>query len=319
MRDLVIIDGNSVGNAAQNGNAKNGKLYAGEQETTAIYGMLRSTQVIMRARTHQTPVVCWDGRSWRHDFFPDYKGNRTDTAEKVAERERYRSQRKEMALGLHLLGVRQVIASNMEADDLAAMLTRKCVASGRKVALITGDKDYLQLVQPGVVWVDHKSNPERKCNAADFHAFTGYRTPKAFVHAKGLQGDAGDNVKPNLGIGAKGAQSLLAVFEDVYDFIATPLDEAMDRYFLHHGKNMTKKMQELHENAEALERFEWALKLMDLNHPDIPKPVGYKVTHAEFDRAKFEAFCGRHAFMSILKNMDQFIAPFVTLNKGDNA
>lgn len=313
----VFIDGNSVGHAAQHGGGKQGKLYAGAQETTAIFGLLRSMQVIMRARSHQMPVVLWDGRSWRYEFFADYKGTRTDTADKQADRERYRAQRREMFTGLHLLGVRQLIAGNMEADDLAAVMTNRALAKGHKVALITGDKDWLQLVEPGVVWVDHKV--DRRCNATDFHKFTGFRTQKAFVHAKALQGDTGDNIKPKTGIGEKGCLDLLDVFECVHTFIATPLEEAKARYLAHHGKNMPKKMVDLHQDPEVQARFEWALKLMDLNHPDIPKLEGVRATYAPFDRAKFEAYCGRLAFMSILKDMDRFVAPFTTLNQGENA
>ena len=51
MQRRTYIDGNSVGHAAQHGQAKNGKLYAGERETTAIYGMLRSIHKILRERS----------------------------------------------------------------------------------------------------------------------------------------------------------------------------------------------------------------------------------------------------------------------------
>ena len=179
MIQRTYIDGNSVGHAAQHGHSKGGKkLTAGATETTAIYGMLTSMNKILPTRVAATPIVLWDGRSWRYSAFPDYKGNRTDTLEKQQERERYRKQRQHMFKGLHLLGVSQLVAGNMEADDLAAILTRKEIAKGNMVTLITGDKDWIQLVEKGVAWVDHKL--DRKVTRTDFEHFTGYRTEKAW-------------------------------------------------------------------------------------------------------------------------------------------
>lgn len=312
----TYIDGNSIGHAANTSKgARKEKLYAGGKETTAIFGMLRSMQVIMRERSASTPVILWDGRSWRFERFAEYKGNRTDSPEKLAERESYKSQRPAMFKAMHLLGIRQLIASNMEADDLAGIVTRRALSQGHRVALITGDKDWIQLVEPGVTWVDHKSKPERKVTSTEFHQFTGFRTQKAFIHGKALMGDTGDNVKPNTGIGEKGAVDLLAVFSDVHAFLAMSLDEAQDRYFLHHGKKMPNKCINLHQDKQIQDRFEWALSLMDLNHPSIPAPVGLRATHTPLNRPEFEKFCAEHAFMSILNDMDRFLAPFITNEK----
>jgi 5'-3' exonuclease len=304
LKQLTIIDGNSVGHAAQHGLGKKGKLVAGGQETTAIFGMLQSMHRLMRARVSTEPVVLWDGRSWRYERFADYKGNRTATAEQVAERERYRSQRKYMFEGLHYLGVKQLIAGNMEADDLAAILSRQTVARGNMVSLITGDKDWLQIVQPGVAWLDHKL--DRKCTVDNFTEFTGYRTRTAFVHSKALQGDAGDNVVTRIGIGEKGALELLAAFDDVHQFLGMDLDEATLRM----GKKLNKKYTDFHGSRELRDRFEWALELMDLNHPKIPVPVGIKATREPINRPALEQFCMRLGMSGLLRGLDTFIKPF---------
>lgn len=317
MTTRTYIDGNSVGHAAQHGFAGRGKkLVAGGQETTAIFGMLVSIQKLLRHRTSSTPIILWDGRSWRYDDHEDYKGNRTDTADKVAERERYRSQRAEMFKGLHLLGVSQLVAGNMEADDMAAILTRNALAKGEMVTLITGDKDWIQLVEKGVVWQDHKL--DRKCTVSNFHEFTGYRTQRAFIHSKALAGDTGDNVVTKTGVGDDTAKNLFAVFDDADDFLATDLDTAKERYFLHHGKKMYHGAAKFHANKEAQERFRWGLKMMDLGHPDIPAPINIRGTKTKVDLDGFRAFCGQHAFSSILNDMDRFTAPFITLEQEFN-
>ena len=325
MEQRTYIDGNSVGHAAQHGHAKGGKkLVAGGHETTAIFGTMQSMQKILRTRTSSLPIVLWDGRSWRYESFEDYKGNRTATAELVAERERYKAQRKEMFLGLHLLGVSQLVAGNMEADDMAAIMTRNSLAKGNMVTLITGDKDWIQLVEKGVAWVDHKI--DRKVTVSNFHEATGYRTQKAFIHAKALQGDVGDNVKPNTGIGDEGAKELFSVFDCVHDFLRTSDEDAVARW-QSAGKSCPKpkrkadpltlpsKFQKLRTCLETQARFEFALLMMDLGHPSIPKPTNIRSTRQRLDRPAFEAFCARHAFSSLLRDMDRFLQPFITLEE----
>lgn len=319
----TYIDGNSVGHAAQHGQGKNGKLYAGERETTAIYGMLRSIHKLLRTRLAATPIILWDGRSWRFDDFPDYKGNRTATKEQVAERERYKAQRRDMFRGMHLLGISQLVAGNMEADDMAAILTRKALAAGDQVSLITGDKDWLQLVERGVAWIDHKI--DRKCSVSNFTEFTGYRTQKAFIHSKALQGDSGDNVKPNTGVGEAGALELLSVFDCVHEFQQLSQDDVVARW-LAAGKTVPKvkkgavqtmpaKFQRLRDDPELKERFEFALKMMDLGHPDIPAPVNIRGTKTKIDRDAFSRFCAEFGFTSILRDVDNFLSPFIQLEQ----
>lgn len=316
----TYIDGNSVGHAAQHGQQK---LYAGERETTAIYGMLRSIHKLLRTRLAATPIVLWDGRSWRYTDFPDYKGNRTATKELVADRERYKAQRRDMFRGLHLLGISQLVAGNMEADDMAAILTRKALARGDQVTLITGDKDWLQLVERGVAWFDHKI--DRKCSVSNFTEFTGYRTQKAFIHSKALQGDAGDNVKPNTGVGEEGAKDLLSVFDCVHSFQQLSQEDAVARW-LAAGKKVPKvkkgaeqtmpaKYQKLRDDMELRERFEFALKMMDLGHPDIPAPTNIRGTKTKIDRDAVAAFCAEFGFTSILRDLDSFLSPFLQLEQ----
>jgi 5'-3' exonuclease len=319
----TYIDGNSVGHAAQHGNGKQGKLYAGERETTAIFGMLRSIQKILRTRLAATPIILWDGRSWRYSEFPDYKGTRTDTAEKMAERERYKAQRRDMFRGLHLLGISQLVAGNMEADDMAAILTRKALARGDQVTLITGDQDWIQLVERGVAWIDHKI--DRKVTVTNFREFTEFASQKAFIHAKALQGDTGDNVKPRTGIGHAGAVELLSVFDCVHSFMRLSQEDAVAKW-LAAGKTVPKakkgdpqllpaKFQKLRDDTELQARFEFALKMMDLGHPDIPAPTNIRGTKAKVDRAAFEKFCAEFGFTSMLSKMDEFISPFIQLEQ----
>lgn len=307
----TYVDGNSVCHAAQH--RKGGKLYAGERETTAIFGGLTSFRKLLRNRTFAKPVILWDGRSWRYDHFLTYKEARTNTAEKVQKKAEYKAQRQSIAKGLHLLGVPQLIASNMEADDLVAILTRRALAKGEMVAMITGDQDWIQLVEKGVAWIDHKI--DRKVTCENFHEFTGYKTQQAFIESKAMQGDVGDSVPGCGGIGDGGALDLLTVFESVADFQQCSDKEARERYKASTGKNLPKKLMNLRTCPDTQARFLRGLELMDLNHPCIPAPVGLRVTNGTVDLVGFRSFCQEFAFSSILATFDDFVQPFISIQE----
>ena len=93
------------------------------------------------------------------------------------------------------MGIPQVSALNMEADDLGAILNDKFVARGDSVILLTADKDWLQLVGPKTVWRDFLNS--RIVTHKSFAEFTGVETVQQFVEVKVLAGDAGDNVPGN--------------------------------------------------------------------------------------------------------------------------
>jgi 5'-3' exonuclease len=173
----------------------------------------------------------------------------------------------------------------------------------------------LQLVEHGVAWFDPRT--EKKCNVSNFEKFTGYRTQKAFIHSKALQGDAGDNIKPKTGVGEKGALDLLAAFDDVHEFLRTPLDQALNRFVAHHVEKPKTwaGLAKFHGNQEAHERFEFALKMMDLGHPEIPAPKNIRGTKAKVDRDGFVKFCSEFGFASILKDVDAFLSPFIQLEQ----
>jgi hypothetical protein len=133
-------------------------------------------------------------------------------------------------------------------------------------------------------------------------------------------------VKPNTGIGEEGAKELLSVFDCVHDFLRTPDADAVSRW-QSAGKSCPKpkrkadpltlpgKYQKLRTCLETQARFEFALLMMDLGHKDIPKPINIRSTRKPLDRPAFEAFCAQHAFMSLLKDMDRFLQPFITLEE----
>lgn len=317
-RDRVLIDANSVGHAAHRGTI----LKSGDQETQAIFGFIRTMRALRVRHPDATIIVLWDGRSWRKDVEPVgdklYKGNREDSPEKIAERKRYKSQTPYIRRALKLLGIPQLFALNLEADDLAGHLAQRYVAQGSLVRLVSGDQDWIQLVGPSCIWEDHREEV-RKVNVKSFEKFTGVSTPRQFVQMKALTGDISDNLPGVGGIGDVKALQIMQVWGSVEAFLADPNPEPtfVEKVTVEEGKKqpktMPKVMKAFHANEDgAQERFAHNMRMMSLIDGHAPEPTQMTLLKGDFDEAGFKTLCHELGFSSIYIEpaFDTFVGPF---------
>lgn len=317
----LLIDGSNLAHASNAGTI----LKAGDRETQGIYGTLRAIRKVVSTFPMLKPIVLHDGpTNWRKSFYPEYKANRDKEPtekyeiENARRRASLKIQMPDLKRGLRLLGVPQIVAMNLEADDLAGILSRRYADQGHKVMLISGDKDWLQLLRPGVGWFDTIN--DRRVTLDTFEARVGFErktvdkatgtetiewigcpTPQAHLECKALQGDVSDNVTGVGGIGEKGAIDLVRRFGSVKGFFdAVEIDKV----------KVPKKLSDFCSSADKRGIFYRNLQLMDLAHPDIPKPTGLIVDNKPRDAEAFEDFCGEFAFMSMRKDMPGWLAPF---------
>lgn len=306
----LLIDGNSIGFAAHSTT----KLSVAGRATQAVYGTLKMLRPQISQNAALCPIVLWDGRSWRKNEFAEYKANRDDNPKMKALRDSYKIQRPDISRGLKLLGVWQLMAMNYEADDLAGMLVRKANRDGKKVVMLTADKDWLQLIGERASWYD--LTKDKYVDLTNFEEMTrlveidkkdgtekvtpGYKTPRAFLEGKALEGDAGDNIPGVGGIGEKGAREIINRFGSVDEFIAT---------WGSAGK-LPKKMADFVTNATGgREKYARNLRLMNLMQ-GAPAPERLTLTKGSFDEAAFKEFCYEHAFQSLLVNLPEWLEPF---------
>lgn len=303
-QNQIIIDGNSMGHFYNNG----GKLSIGSLEVQAIYGFLRGFRQQMSYFQNYTPIVVWDGASWRKMLLDSYKEIR-DRAETKNEikmlkaKDAYKTQVPYIRKALRFLGVPQVYALNMEADDLGAILTDRCTAKGGKVMLLTGDKDWLQLVGDNVVWRDFINN--RMVNKGNFAEMTGVDTPKQFVEVKALSGDQGDSVPGVGGIGEKGAIDFIKQYGSFADFTNQCIfEKSIDI------ASLPKKYRNLVEDENKAILFSRNIALMDLRTKQRPDAINLTVEKGEPDAEKFRRLCDLLLFKSITQEFDDWIRVF---------
>lgn len=298
----IVIDGNNIAYAA---NATR-KLHVGDLETQGIYGFLRAIRAAIASYPMLKPIVLWDGRSWRYEAFPTYKAKREKAPETKSEqlladnRASMREQKPYIRRGLISLGITQMVALNLEADDLAGLLVRRYQPQGKKILLLSGDKDWIQLVGPGVGWMDPIN--DIRITASTIEAKLGVKGPRQWLEVKALMGDNSDEIPGVGGIGEKGAKELVLTYGSVTSFLNQAMDGSLPE--------LPKKFRDFAESPEKQEIFHRNLKLMDLASPEIPAPLGLKVEKGALSIDDFAGLCEELIFRSIMSDLNNWCEPF---------
>lgn len=293
MKQFVLIDGNAIGYAQQLGMTK---LSTGDQATHAIYGFLLALRKVAIPNSNERiPIVLWDGSAqWRKDICPDYKANRRNDPKKVAVKDEYSTQVPYIRSAINFLGIDQMVSPTCEADDLAGAYSRLLERQGHLVELVTGDKDWLQLVTPSVTWSDPIR--DRQVDIMTFESFTDYPNVDQFLDEKCLTGDASDNIKGVGGIGAKGAKELLTEWGSVENFLIAADPEA----------KMKAAWRRLYEDASKY-RANMLIMNLDGKHPTIKDRI---ITKGDWNPDAFEKLAHELAMFSITAKIDDWLVPF---------
>ena len=170
--------------------------------TQAVYGL--NSMLKKLAATYQPEYVAavFDlaGPTFRHESFAEYKANRAEMPEELAEQLPY------IHRLLEALRIPELSQPGYEADDVIGTVARQAAAQGYEVLVVSGDKDMLQLVEDGVGVI----NPMKDLlyDRAKVEEAMGV-PPEKIPDLMALMGDAVDNIPGAPGIGPKGAQELI--------------------------------------------------------------------------------------------------------------
>lgn len=304
--NIVLIDTHSLGHAH---NATT-KLSCGDMPVQAIFGVMKAVQTMI-CRFDAVPIALWDERAqWRYDIHPTYKEKRKEPPPAVKVlKEQFHVQKPYIREAFRLMGIRNVSAENSEADDLGWQFSQRLASQGHFVTNCTADQDWWQTVtSPNVRVFNHRT--DSFINFESFMGQSGYVDAATFIQGKALVGDTSDCIPPVGGIGEKGAPEFLAHFGSVTNFVRAYHAEKAKLGKVPktvNGVKMKKAWERLAENDDGrLELFKRNLQIMDLRNAPIhpistQKPV--------YDEEGLRRFCEQFAFLSILSDFDNFVAP----------
>lgn len=205
-----------------------------------LVGFLRSLGYVTRIFDPTRVVVVWDGKGGsgnRKNINPEYKAQRASA--RITHWGLYdtREQEQEALIGqlyrvqdyLDCLPIHQIGMEKLEADDIMAYIAKRASKAGKKVTIVSSDKDFLQLIDGNIeVYAPVKKKTYTKDNVVEEIGVL----PENYNIVKALLGDNSDNLSGIKGLGIKTILSEwksftydpLASLQDVWDHCETQLD-----------------------------------------------------------------------------------------------
>jgi len=176
------------------------------ENVSAVFGFTNTLLSLIEREKPDLLAVVYDTKepTLRHHIFPEYKATREKMPEELAE------QLPRMDQVLDVLKITKLILPGYEADDIIGTLSRQADTGEYEVQLVTGDKDYYQLVTENVVFYNNTkgANDIRVLGPADVETTFGV-LPENVVDVLGLAGDTSDNVPGVPKVGPKTAIKLV--------------------------------------------------------------------------------------------------------------
>ena len=220
-KKILLIDGNSMANRAFY--ATMGRMMKTPTgiSTNAVYGFF---QIMFKTIEEEKPdkiIVAFDISSSekRTKIFNEYKAGRHKTPEDLT------IQFPIIKELLKTMNIPIVQKDGIEADDILGAIAKKEGKKGNKIIILTGDRDYFQLVDINV----NIRYPKTIMGKTEYIIYDNYKineeyglTPEKLIEVKALMGDASDNIPGVKGIGEKTALKLIIQFgslEKIYKYI----------------------------------------------------------------------------------------------------
>jgi DNA polymerase-1 len=213
---LLLLDGHSLAYRAFFALPTTIQTTAG-QVTNAVYGFTSMLIKLLGEQKTARVGVAFDVGApvVRLAEYSEYKANRSETPGE------FRGQVDLIKEVLETLAVPRFGVPEHEADDLVATLARRATDQGLDVIAVTADRDYLQLVRPGVrVLFNRKGVSDYTLYDVDAVVERFGLPPDKLVDYAALRGDPSDNLPSVPGIGEKTASSLIQQFgsvEEMYE------------------------------------------------------------------------------------------------------
>ena len=183
------------------------------QPTGAVYGVISMLKKLEKDYPADYIACVFDpkGKTFREDWYPQYKANRPPMAEDLSV------QIEPLFEGIRALGWPLIIVEGVEADDVIGTLVAHAEKHGVRSIVSTGDKDMAQLVNDHVTLVNTMSNEVLDADGVQAK----FGVPAArIVDYLTLIGDSVDNVPGVEKVGPKTAVKWLSEYGSLDNIIA---------------------------------------------------------------------------------------------------
>ena len=287
-KKLVLLDGHSILNRAFYGVPDLTTMQG--LHTNAVYGFLNIMFKIIEEEKPDYVAVAFDVKAptFRHELYREYKGTRKSMPEELREQVPVM---KEM---LQAMGILIMEKPGLEADDILGTFAKRAQAEGLEVALVSGDRDLLQIADEHIK-IRIPKTKGGKTQIEDYYAEDVVReyqvTPTQFIELKALMGDASDNIPGVPKVGPKTATQLMVDYG------------SLENIYAHLDEISKKSVREtLAENRELADLSK-ILATIEING-DIPYGLKDAVFHHPYTKEAY-VLCKKLEFKNMLNRFEE--------------
>lgn len=292
MKKIFLLDAYALIYRAYYALIRSPRINSKGENTSAIFGFVNTLEDVLRNERPDYIAIAFDpaGPTFRHDAYPEYKAQREATPEDIKRsvpiiKEIIRAYR------IPILEI-----PGYEADDVIGTVAKMAAAQGVEVRMMTPDKDYAQLVAPGIYMCrpGHGNAPMEVLGEREVCAKYGIERTEQVIDLLGLMGDSADNIPGCPGVGEKTAVKLIGEFGSI--------EALLERS----GELKGALKKKVEENAEKI-RFS---KFLATIKTDVPiTPDWEAMQRQEMDEAALRKIFEELEFRSLLQRLFPSAAP----------
>jgi DNA polymerase I len=284
---LLLIDGSALLYRSHFAFIRNPLRNSKGESTSASFGVLNTLLPILEERAPDHVAVVFDtsAPTFRHREYAQYKAHRPPMPDDLV------GQIPRVREAIRLLGLPILEQEGVEADDILGSLAREAERAGCEVWILTGDKDFYQLVSDRIRLLAPRGRGEQVLTIDRGAVRERYGVePEQMVDLLALMGDASDNVPGVPGVGEKTAAQLIATYGTL-DALYGSLDAVersalRERLRTHEGKaRLSQKLVTIRSDLPL--EHHWAE--LKRRPPDLPGLVRF------LDELEFRALRRRFA------------------------
>lgn len=227
MKNLLLIDGNSIMNRAFYGIMGNKMLMTNDGKyTNALYGFLAILFKNIEEIKPDYMLIAFDsktGANVRKQIYDGYKKSRHGMPEELAE------QMPEIKEILDAMKIKHMELADFEGDDILGTMAKKFASDEINAYILSGDRDLFQLVQNNII----VRIPRTKAGKTETEVYDESKIkaeyglkPTELIELKALMGDSSDEIPGAKGVGPKTATTLLQKYKTIDGIYEALQDEA---------------------------------------------------------------------------------------------
>lgn len=292
MKTLYLLDAYALIYRAYYALIRSPRINSKGQNTSAVFGFVNTLEDVLQKEKPDFIGIAFDpaGGTFRHEAYPEYKAQREATPEDI----RWAVPIIKDIIRAYRIPILEI--PGFEADDVIGTLALKGQKAGLEVHMVTPDKDYAQLVRPGIYMrrPGHGSAGMEKLGVDEICEKYEISSTSQVIDLLGLMGDTADNVPGCPGVGEKTAIKLVKQFGGIDELLA------------HTDQLKGAQKKKVEENVEQI-RFS---KFLVTIKTDVPIELNLdELSRREANTEALRPIYEELEFRSFLQKMDKATDP----------